>query len=67
MGVRGRGELQRRRLGDLLLILGLGVAWLARRAAGVQDGAVLASSGIVPALLYVVLRGDLAELRGPGG
>ena len=31
-----------------------------------QDGAVLASFVIVPALLYVVLRGDLAELRGLG-
>jgi CBS-domain-containing membrane protein len=28
---------------------------------------VLASFVIVPALLYLVLRGDLAELRGPGG
>jgi hypothetical protein len=49
------------------LILGLGVVWFARKVAGVQDGAVLASFVIVPALLYVVLRGDLAELRGPGG
>lgn len=49
------------------LILGLGVVWFARRVAGVQDGAVLASFVIVPALLYIVLRGDLAELRGPGG
>jgi hypothetical protein len=48
------------------LILGLGVVWFARRVAGVQDGAVLASFVIVPALLYIVLRGDLAELRGPG-
>jgi hypothetical protein len=49
------------------LPLGLGVVWVARKVAGVQDGAVLASFVIVPALLYVVLRGDLAELRGPGG
>ena len=49
------------------LLLGLGVVWFARKVVGVQDGAVLASFVIVPALLYVVLRGDLAELRGPGG
>ncbi len=49
------------------LLLGLGVVWFARKVADVQDGAVLASFVIVPALLYVVLRGDLAELRGPGG
>lgn len=49
------------------LLLGLGVVWFARRIAGVQDGAVLTSFVIVPALLYVVLRGNLAELRGPGG
>jgi len=33
----------------------------------VQDGAVLTSLVVVPALLYVVLRGNLAELKGPGG
>jgi hypothetical protein len=49
------------------LLLGLGVVWSARKVAGVQDGAVLASFVIVPALLFVVLRGDLKELRGPGG
>jgi hypothetical protein len=49
------------------LLLGLGVVWFARAVADVTDGAVLASFVIVPALLYVVLRGDLAELRGPGG
>ena len=49
------------------LLLGLGVVWFARAIADVTDGAVLASFVIVPALLYVVLRGDLAELKGPGG
>jgi CBS domain-containing protein len=49
------------------LLLGLGVVWFARAVADVTDGAVLASFVIVPALLYVVLRGDLAELKGPGG
>jgi hypothetical protein len=49
------------------LLLGLGVVWFARKVAGVQDGAVLASFVIVPAFLFVVLRGDLKELRGPGG
>src|SRR5215208_6120030 len=49
------------------LLLGLGVVWFARAVADVKDGAVLASFVIVPALLYVVLRGDLAELKGPGG
>jgi CBS domain-containing protein len=49
------------------LLLGLGVVWFARAIADVTDGAVLASFVIVPALLYVVLRGDLAELSGPGG
>jgi CBS domain-containing protein len=51
----------------LFLLLGLGVVWFASKVADVHDGAVLASFVIVPALLYVVLRGDLAELRGPGG
>jgi CBS domain-containing protein len=49
------------------LMLGVGVVWFARAIADVKDGAVLASFVIVPALLYVVLRGDLAELKGPGG
>jgi hypothetical protein len=49
------------------LFVGLGVVWFARKVAHIQDGAVLATFVIVPALLYVVLRGDLAELRGPGG
>jgi CBS domain-containing protein len=49
------------------LLLGLAVVWFARAIADVTDGAVLASFVIVPALLYVVLRGDLAELKGPGG
>lgn len=49
------------------LLLGLGVVWFARKIAGINDGAVLSVLVIIPALLYVVLRGDLAELRGPGG
>ena len=49
------------------LFLGLGVVWFARKVADVQDGAVLAVLVIVPALLYLALRGNLAELRGPGG
>jgi hypothetical protein len=51
----------------LFLLLGLGVVWFARKVAGINDGAVLSVLVIIPALLYVVLRGDLAELRGPGG
>jgi hypothetical protein len=49
------------------LLLGVAVVWFAHKVAGIQDGAVLASLVIVPALLYIVLRGDLAELRAPGG
>jgi hypothetical protein len=49
------------------LLIGLGVVWFARKVADVQDGAVLAAFVIVPALLYLALRGNLAELRGPGG
>ncbi len=49
------------------LLLGLGVVWFARKVAGVNDGVVLSVLVIIPALLYVVLRGDLAEFRGPGG
>ena len=49
------------------LLLGLGVVWFARRMVGLNDGALLSVLVIVPALLYVVLRGDLAELRGPRG
>ena len=52
---------------SFFLLLGLAVVWFARKVAGVQDGAVLASFVIVPALLYLALRGNLAELRGPGG
>jgi hypothetical protein len=51
----------------LFLLLGLGVVWFARRVADVRDGAVLTSFVIMPAVLYVVLRGDLAELKGPEG
>lgn len=49
------------------LLLGVGVVWFARRVAGVNDGAVLSVLVVIPALLFVVLRGDLAEFRGPGG
>jgi len=42
------------------LLLGLGVVWFARKVAGVNDGVVLSALVIIPALLYVVLRGDLA-------
>jgi hypothetical protein len=49
------------------LLLGLAVVWFARRIVGLNDGALLSVLVIVPALPYVVLRGDLAELRGPGG
>jgi len=52
---------------SFFLLLGLGVVWFARKVADVQDGAVLAVLVIVPALLYLALRGNLAELRGPGG
>jgi hypothetical protein len=50
-----------------VLVLGVGVVWFTRKVVGVQDGAVLVFLVIVPALVYLVLRGDLAELRGPGG
>jgi CBS domain-containing protein len=49
------------------LLLGLSVVWFARKVADVQDSAVLAAFVIVPALLYVAIRGNLAELRAPGG
>lgn len=52
---------------SFVLLLGVGVVWFTRKVVGVQDGTVLASLVIVPALVYLVLRGDLAELRGPGG
>ena len=47
------------------LLLGLGVVWFARKVAAVNEGAVLSVLVIIPALLYVVLRGDLTEFRGP--
>ncbi len=50
-----------------VLVLGVGVVWFTRKVVGVQDGTVLVFLVIVPALVYLVLRGDLAELRGPGG
>jgi hypothetical protein len=49
------------------LLAGLGVVWFAKAIAGVTSSAVLSVLVIIPALLYVILRGDLAELRGPGG
>jgi CBS domain len=51
----------------VFLLLGLGVVWFAKTVAGVTSSAVLSVLAIMPALLYVILRGDLAELRGPGG
>lgn len=50
-----------------VLVLGVGVVWFTRKVVGVQDGTVLVFLVIVPALVYLVLRGHLAELRGPGG
>lgn len=72
-GTGGQGARLRQRSlsaaagATFFLVLGLGVVWFARKIAGLSDGAVLSVLVIVPALLYVVLRGDLAELRGPGG
>jgi len=51
----------------LFLLLGLGVVWFAKAVAGIASSAILSVLVIMPALLYVILRGDLAELRGPGG
>jgi len=51
----------------LFLLLGLGVVWFAKAVAGITSSAILSVLVIMPALLYVILRGDLAELRGPGG
>ena len=62
-----RREISAAATATFFLLLGLGVVWFARKVADVNDGAVLASFVIVPALLYVVLRGGLAELKGPGG
>jgi hypothetical protein len=64
---RQRHQISAAGTATFFLLLGLGVVWFARKVADVHDGAVLASFVVVPALLYVVLRGDLAELRGPGG
>jgi CBS domain-containing protein len=49
------------------LMVGVGVVWFTRTVAEVEDGAVLTALVVVPALLYILLRGGLAELRGPGG
>ena len=51
----------------LFLVLGLAVVWFAKAVAGITSSAILSVLVIMPALLYVILRGDLAELRGPGG
>lgn len=51
----------------LLLAMGLLAVWITRGMMGVQDGAVLTALILLPALLYIVLSGNLAELRGPGG
>jgi CBS domain-containing protein len=51
----------------IFLLLGLGAVWFAKAVAGVTSSAILSVLAIIPALLYVILRGDLAELRGPGG
>ena len=51
----------------LFLLLGLGVVWFAKAVAGITSSTILAVLAIMPALLFVILRGDLAELRGPGG
>jgi len=49
------------------LLAGLGVVWFAKAVVGVASSTVLSVLVIITALLYVILRGDLAELRGPGG
>lgn len=51
----------------VLLALGLSAVWISRKMMDVQDGVVLTSLIVLPALVYVVLRGNLAELKGPGG
>ncbi len=51
----------------LFLLLGLGVVWFAKAVVEITSSAILSVLVIMPALLYVILRGDLAELRGPGG
>jgi len=49
------------------LLLGLGVVWFAKAVADVTSSAILSVLVIMPALLYVILRGNLRELRGPAG
>ena len=52
---------------SFVLLLGVGVVWFTRKVVGIQDGTVLASLVIVPALVYLVLRGDLANIARQGG
>jgi len=48
-------------------MLGVAIVWTTRKVANVDDGVVLTALIVVPALLYLVLRGSVAELRAPGG
>jgi CBS domain-containing protein len=51
----------------LFVVLGFAAIYVVAKVADVQDGAVLASVLIVPALLYLMLSGRVNELKGPAG
>jgi CBS domain len=51
----------------LFLVLGFAAIYLVAKVADVEDGAVLATVLIVPALLYLMLSGRVNELKGPAG
>ncbi|MDQ4049685.1 MAG: CBS domain-containing protein [Actinomycetota bacterium] len=51
----------------LFVALSLASIYIVAKVADVEDGAVLASLLIAPALLYLLLSGRVSELKGPAG
>lgn len=51
----------------LFLAVGLGAIYVAVSTAGEKDGTVLAALLIIPVLIYLVLSGQVEDLKGPAG
>ena len=48
-------------------MLGIAAVWFTKAVVGIASSAVLAPLVVVPALIYVIFKGYLTQLSGPGG
>ena len=54
-------------LAALFLVLAVGVVWFVKAVVGLRTSSLLISLLVLPALLYLIVSGRLAEFTGPAG